>query len=189
MARFTPYAYAGRGGFIEPTKETIEMLEEQIRWCEVEMPAQLRVEMFRLSQVMAFAAQGFARKYAFGPEDPGANNPALAWKLPVRRITGRYYVGWKVRPTSIGWQLYNDSREAYFIEYGINHMGAGRRVRRPVLKLTLLKTLEFMRETGAYHRVLSRIMVHKGKGYGMGLHVQSPPMGTFNGPVVGRRLP
>lgn len=189
MARFTPYSYRGTPGLIEPTKETINAIEEVIRWADTEVPFQLHTNMLRLTQLMATVNQGFARKYAFGPEDPAGTNSELAWKLPVRRITNRYYLGWKIRPIRGGWQLYNDSREAYFIEFGINWLGGGRRVRRPVQRLSLKQTMDYMATTQAYHRIWSEVFVHRRHTLGFSQQVQSPRMGTFTGPMLGRVIP
>lgn len=182
MARFTPFSYRGQQGLIEPTKETINGIEAAIRWATAEVPIQLREGMLKLTQVMAFVNQGYARKMAFGPEDPAGTRSDLAWKLPVRRITGRYYLGWKVRPVAGGWQLYNDSREAFYIEFGINWLGGNRRVRRPVQRLSLKKTMEYMQSTQAYHRIWSEIFRYRGHTIGFSQQVQSPsgrwlPMG------------
>jgi hypothetical protein len=178
MARFTPFSYRGKGmegvPLLEPTKETINGIESVIRWAESEVPLQFRIGMLQLTQMMAYVNQSMARKLSFGPEDPYQSNPQAAWKLPVRRITGRYYLGWKVRPIRGGWQLYNDSREAYFIEFGINWMGEGRRVRRPVQRLSLMKTMQYMQSTQAYHRIWSEIYRHRTHTIGFTQIVQSP---------------
>lgn len=195
MSRFTPYSYQGKGGLLEPTKETIDGIEAAIRWAEVEVPMQLKQGMMQLCQVMAFTNQGFARKMSFGPEDPNGQNSELAWKIPVRRISSRYYLGWKVKPIRDGWAVYNDSREAYFIEFGINWLGEGRRVRRPVQRLSLKKTMEKMQTSQAYHRIWSEIFRYRGHTVGFSQRVQSPGMGAFTGPgigfgpQVGRELP
>lgn len=153
-------------------------IEQYIRWCEGYVPGQLRTEMDRLCFYMALVNQGEARKMSFGPYDPFQENSASAWKLPVRRISNTYYVSWKVRRVKLGvWQLYNDSREAFFIEFGINPRGAGRRVRRPVRKLSLIRTLDFMRTTQAWHRVWADIFVDpraRSRGRGFYQIVQSP---------------
>jgi hypothetical protein len=191
MARFV--AYESSKAFVSPTKETINGIEEAIRWAEVETPARLRFYMNELCFYMALVNQRFARKLSFGPEDPGQKDPALAWRLPVRRISGRYYMGWKVKQRGYAnWILYNDTREAYYIEFGINWRGAGRRVRRPVRKLSLRQTLEFMMTTQAYHRVWAEIFSsprHRSRGQGFTQVVQSRGMGGFSGPMLGRRLP
>lgn len=189
MARFQKYAYRGQPGLIEPTKETINAIEEAIRWATEEVPFSLQVNMLRLTQIMATVNQGYARKMAFGPEDPTGRDSSQAWKIPVRRISGRYYLGWKIRQIRGGWQLYNDSREAYFIEFGINWLGGGRRVRRPVQKLSLRKTLDYMASTQAYHRIFAEIYKHRSNSFGFAVHTQSARMGSFTGPNFGRYLP
>lgn len=89
-----------------------------------------------------------------GPATPIPQYSSTAWKIPVRRITSRYYKGWKVKRLAPGaWMLYNEAREAYFIEYGINWLGGNRRVRRPIRKLSLVKTLRFVDRSRAGERV------------------------------------
>src|SRR5262252_4103049 len=184
MARFTPFSYRGQGfgvPILEPTKETINGIESVIRWAEQEVPHQFIIGMNQLTQLMAFVNQGFARKLSFGPEDPTQRSPELAWRIPVRRITGAYYIGWKVRPVRGGWQLYNDSREAYFIEFGLNWRGGARRVRRPVQRLSLKQTMDYMASTQAYHRIWSEIYRHHGYTLGFEQQVQSPGGGHITG--------
>ncbi len=129
----------------------------------------IRYGMNALAMMMARTNQAFAMQMSRGPNDPQMRNPGSAWKIPVRRITGRYYRGWKVKRLAPGaWILYNDTREAYFIEYGINHLGGGskvsgrggheynkgsRRVRRPIRKLSLIKTLRAVDSTHVNHRI------------------------------------
>lgn len=81
---------------------------------------------------------------------------STAWKIPVRRISGAYFSGWFVKRVSLGvWMLSNNSREAYFIEFGINHAGTGLhdsagnrvRIRRPILKLSVLAAYNFAAST------------------------------------------
>lgn len=114
--------------------------------------------------LMAYTNQGFAKRMSAGPVDPQMRRPSAAWKIPVRRITSRYYQGWKVKRLAPGlWMLFNDSREAYYIEYGIHPTGSLRatekghlfvmRVRRPIRKLSLKKTLAFVDESQAGARV------------------------------------
>jgi hypothetical protein len=192
MARLVKYQ-SGRA-FMEPDAETFNGLEEAIRWAENEVPRNLYTYMNDLVFHMALVNQGEARKMSFGPSDPGGHNSSLAWKLPVRRISQNYYLGWKVRQLRPGvWQLYNDSREAYFIEFGINWMGGNRRVRRPIRKMSLRRTMEIMMTTKAFHRIWVDIYAnpkygrHRGRGFYQ--IVQSPGMGSFSGPMPGRRLP
>jgi hypothetical protein len=75
----------------------------------------------------------------------------------------------------VTWQLYNDSREAYFIEFGINPHSY-RRVRRPIRKLSLMRTLRFAQGTGVYHRIWAQIYLPGGprRTKGFVQTVQSP---------------
>lgn len=222
MARLVKYQ-ASRP-LMEPTPQTFQAIEEAILWAESEVPAKIRFYMNELVFHMALVNQGIARKMAFGPSDPSGRATQLAWRAPsqgIRRITGQYYVRWRVRQISPAvWQLYNDSREAYFIEFGISRVGFGgvrdvptRRMRRPVRKLSLLRTLEFMMTTRAYHRVWASVMTspkHHGRGSGFSQEVQPasdshsifkawdnlPNMDVGNksggsgygGPMLGRRI-
>jgi len=152
--------------------------------------------MNALVMLMARTNQAFAQEMSRGPNDPQERLNNAAWKLPVRRITSRYYKGWKVRRLAPGvWMLYNDTREAYYLEYGINHVGAGftvsyrdgrtyikgsRRVRRPVRKLSLIKTLKFMDTTRTGERVWEQIFApfrpgrrYSGRGFVFHDQVQS----------------
>lgn len=105
----------------------------------------------------AMATLGFAQKRSRGFLDPQQKSPDQAWKIPVRRITGNYLEGWRVRQVRLGvWDTLNDSREAYFIEFGINHSGTGLkspgggdnvRIRRPILKLAVMDAVAFARAT------------------------------------------
>lgn len=186
----------GRGG-VQISTETFNAIEEYIRWC-YSVPSHMPVAMDILARMMALTNQGIAQEMSFGPLDPtGRRNASQAWKIPVRRISGHYLYGWRVRRISAAtWMLYNDSREAYFIEFGIHRQpGSGevsaRRVRRPVRKLSLRRTLEAMMRTQAYHRVWAEIFVDKRHGAGRGFvqTVQAPRMGSFTGPRLGARLP
>lgn len=139
----------------------------------------LQYGMNALAMYLARGHQGFAQAMSRGPMDSrrnmriltgrhfiaGTSGPAtpvphyqsnLAWKIPVRRITSRYYQGWKVRRILPGvWQSYNDTREAYFIEYGIHP--SPRRVRRPIRKLALVKTLRWADNSRVSHRIWETI--------------------------------
>lgn len=180
LVRYTPSA-----GAIELTPESFNALEAAIRWAEVEVPQRFNQGMNMLAQHMALVNQAEARTMSAGQWDVSQSQPGAAWKIPVRRITGRYFVSWRVRARGKGaWELYNNSREAYFIEFGISEVGwgAGRhvpkgRVRRPVRKLSLRKTLEYMMRTQAYHRVWADIFSsprHRHRGMGFSQIVQSP---------------
>jgi len=210
MARFVPYQTYGRGSskaFLVPTEQTVNSIAGALRWAESTVPSKFPYFMNLLCQQMALINQGFARKMSFGPYDPGEHNPNLAWLTPeqgIRRISQRYYLGWKVRQKGeANWILYNDSREAYFIEFGISQVGGlhgGQkryvpkgRIRRPVRKLSLMKTLRFLQQTKAADRIWFDIYLDPAAknnlGRGFTQIVQSGKMGTFQGPLLGRYLP
>lgn len=170
--------YDSPRALISPTKETINGFVEAIRWAEVEVPRNLPREMHKLVYAMALINQREARKMSFGPRDRREQQPGLAWKLPVRRITEAYYLGWKIRFVRQGViQLYNDSREGYFIEFGINHLGEGRRVRRPIRKLSLRRTMNYMATTHAFDRIWVDVFKTRSHSRGFTQEVQSPAGG------------
>lgn len=120
-----------------------------------------------LAMLLARTNQAFAMEMSRGPVDPRAFNRAAAWKIPVRRITSRYYKGWKVRRMAPGvWMLFNDTREAWFIEFGIHPHSIrasesgtvfDARVRRPIRKLSLIRTLKFADESRVGGRIQEQI--------------------------------
>jgi hypothetical protein len=182
----------GRTG-VHITLDTFNAIEEYIRWAQ-EVPGQLPHAMDILIRFMAYTDQGFSQQMSFGVLDESETRKQYAWRIPVRRITGRYFYGWKVQRVGVGhWRVYNDSREAYFIEFGINPRGEGRRVRRPIRKLALKKTMDAMRRTHAFHRCWCEIYANprrrKPRSKNFTQIVQSPGMGGFSGPMLGRRLP
>jgi len=216
MARFVGFTPGrGFGGLVEITPQSIKALEEYIRWMEIEVPQKLPIEMNKLVAYMAYTNQSFARRMAYGPYDPSAHHPELAWRSPaqgIRRITQRYYLGWRVRKIGMAhYMLYNSSREAYFIEFGVSRVGFGgrrdvplRRIRRPVRKLSLLKTLRFMAQTQAAHRIWADMFTSSHAVGGFTQNVQAPKgghsifgawgipnegSGSFTGPTLGRTLP
>jgi hypothetical protein len=134
----------------------------------------------------ALVSQGEAQKRSLGPQvTPGSaggsvrfgvrgrhlRNMAIptvgAWKIPVRRITGAYFEGWHISQVGHAvWLLTNVSREAYFIEFGINHhsttglfgpSGQRVRVRRPVMKLSVLEAMRKIEATGADANIIVNI--------------------------------
>jgi hypothetical protein len=197
VARFVPFQSSKN--FFAIDQRSLNAVESLIKWAETDVPALIPKFMNELVFYMAVYNQGVARKMAFGPYDPSGRDTSLAWRTPeqgIRRISERYYLGWKVNQVMYGvWRVYNDSREAYYIEFGISTVGWGsgrhvpaRRIRRPVRKLSQIKTLEWALSTGAYHRIWADI--YKGRPpYGFTQIVQSRAMGSFTGPGLGRRLP
>jgi hypothetical protein len=174
------------------TTDTFNGIEEYIRWAQ-SRPREFPRAMNLLIRFMAYTDQGFSQRMSAGVYDPREEKPALAWKIPVRRITEKYFLGWKTKKVTQGvWQVYNDSRAAFYVEFGIHVSGS--RVRRPIRKLALKKTMEAMMRTHAFHRCWCEIYQdqrrgkrHMGRGFTQ--TVQSPGKGGFTGPMLGRRLP
>jgi hypothetical protein len=190
MARISSMTQRQQGLHI--TTDTFNGIEEYIRWAQ-NVPREFPRAMNLLIRFMAYTDQGFSQRYSAGVYDPSGERKQFAWRVPVRRITEKYFLGWKTKRITQGvWEVYNDSRAAFYVEYGI-HV-SGDRVRRPVRKMALRKTMEAMMRTHAYHRCWCEIYAnprrgkrHVGKGFTQ--HVQSPGMGGFSGPMLGRRLP
>ena len=161
MARYT------EGQIFRISPKTFNEIDAWIRDAE-RAGRNARFGIEALVSLMARTNQAIAMQMSAGPLDPRMRNRGAAWKIPVRRITSRYYQGWKVKRLAAGvWMLYNDSREAYFIEFGIHPTGsqdtsAGgtpfvRRVRRPIRKLSLIRTMRFMDQSRAGERVWEMI--------------------------------
>jgi len=175
----------GMKTLVEITPQSMDAIEQWIQWAQYEVPHKLPYYMDRLAHFMALTNQGYSRKMAFGPLDPDGRRTELAWRTPeqgIRRISQAYYLGWRLRKRGMGWySVFNNSKEAYFIEYGISEVGFGenrhvpkRRIRRPVRKLALLKTVRFMAQTNAYHRVWVDIFKSNRAYGGFTQKVQSP---------------
>lgn len=146
---------------IEP--ETFDQIEDWIRAAKAS-GRNIQYGMDALAMTMAYTNQAIAMQMSAGPVDPRMTMSKAAWKVPVRRITSRYYKGWKTKRLAPGvWMMYNDSREAYYIEFGIHPTGSLRatekghvfvvRVRRPIRKLSLKRTLTMVDASRAGSRV------------------------------------
>lgn len=97
-----------------------------------------------LIRVLANIVKSEAQRRSGGPVAARhRSNPALAFKIPVQRITGRYYAGWTLRRVrNAHWMVYNEAYEAWLIETGLYQ-----RVRRPILKLSVIAMLRFIQST------------------------------------------
>ena len=190
--------YAKPGSFFGFDPRSLDEIYDLVRWAEVDVPRKVPILMNRLVMYLALYHQGEARKMSFGPLDPHGMNSSLAWRTPeqgIRRITQNYYLGWKVQKVSNGFRIYNDSREAYFIEYGISMVGWGenryvpaRRIRRPVNKLAGRRTIEWAMKTDGMANYIW-VEIYRGK-YRFIQTVQSPAKGSFGGMFsLGRYLP
>lgn len=108
-----------------------------------------------LVRTMILVTKGIAQKKSGGPVAPRQRSvPALAHRIPVQRITGRYFAGWTQRKIGNGhWILYNDVAEAYLIETGLYQ-----RIRRPILKLSVIGMLRFIQSTRTADRFMDYVL-------------------------------
>lgn len=158
------YADPGSRGFVTLTQETFNALDDYVAWCENVSRKKLYEADAFVARFLAMLSGSYAQKYSAGmkrhPDDS-----SRAWAMPVPRITNRYFMGWRVeRLAHSTYILTNDSREAFFIEFGIHRnpttgQVAPRRIRRPIFKLSFLRTVEFIQGTTFAHRLWTDILV------------------------------
>jgi hypothetical protein len=132
------------------TRRTFEEIEDFIQ-DNINSAAKFHYGMDVLVQLLAYTTREYARQKSGGPIAPNwKSNPALAFRIPVQRISGRYYAGWMVkRIANAHWLTYNDAREAWLIE-----TGQFMRVRRPIAKLSALDTLRMIQTTRTADRFI-----------------------------------
>lgn len=139
-----------------------------------ESRARVAEGMDLLVRTMAYLVKGYAQQKSMGPVAPNKRSvPALAGRIPVQRITGAYFAGWQVR--RVGQARYlitNSSKEAYLIETGLYQ-----RVRRPILKMSLIAMLKFMEASRTEQRFLPSLI-----GY------RRDSSGRFANVPIGQRL-
>lgn len=125
------------------TLESIRQIEDYILDNKASID-KLHYGLDTLIRVLINIVQMEARKRSQGPVAPRYRSvPAFAFKIPVQRITGRYYQGWTIRRVrNAHWMLYNDVYEAWLIESGL-YM----RTRRPILKMSFMAMLKFIQTT------------------------------------------
>jgi len=181
------YASLGAGQkVIDFTPETLKMLEDWLAWAEnVERHKILEAEDL-LALVMVTMCYQYAQKFSAGMRrDP--KDTSRSWKWPIPRVTGRYFAAWQMQRVRQGtYILTNNSREAYFIEYGIHRnprtgQPSPRRIRRPVLKRSLLETTRMLQSSALSHRLWSGVFIpkHGEPGKRTNMIVWSQPSGVM----------
>lgn len=120
------------------------------------------------AEMMAKITQGHAERLYRGPQMNalGARLIKSDFAIPVRRVTGRTLAGWKVKMVRRGaWELYNETRGAYMVEFGIVRGGGG--VRRPILKMAGNAALETAMATRLgqriYGKTFGELQMNRGK--------------------------
>lgn len=128
-----------------------------------------------LVRMMILVTKGYAQKKSGGPIAPRRrSNPALAARIPVQRITGRYFAGWTEK--RVGWGhyvLYNDAVEAYLIETGLYQ-----RVRRPILKMAFINMLRMVQTTRTGDAFLESVLAPRRNAKGQFQSFGTRLMGT-----------
>lgn len=111
-----------------------------------------------LARGMVLVVKANAQAQAMGPVAPNRrSNPALAYRLPVQRITGEYFAGWTQKRLGQGhWLVYNDTREAFLIETGMFQ-----KIRRPIAKMSLIKMLEMLQTTRTGERFIDWVIASR----------------------------
>ena len=124
------------------SRQTFRNLEEWMNDNDASID-KARAGMDAIVRLCILVVKAEVQKRSYGPLAPNQrSNPALAYRIPVQRITGHYFAGWHVRRTSRGWMIYNDELEAYLVETGLYQ-----RVRRPILKMSVVSMLRFIQST------------------------------------------
>ena len=125
------------------TLDSMRRIEDYIEDNRASMD-KLQFGMDTLIRVLANILRSEALRRSAGPVAARhRSNPALAYKIPVQRITGAYYAGWTLRRVrNAHWIVYNDSFEAWLIESGMFM-----RVRRPIAKMSFMAMMRFLQTT------------------------------------------
>lgn len=135
-------------GAIGITRESFEEIDKLIRSL-AQGTKEFDQVMDAATHLLAMTTKGFVQMKYRGPVG-GAGQP---WTIPVRRLTGETYRGWRVRRIKSGvWEVFNNERGAYAVEFGLSRYGQG--VRRPVLKMSGIATLRFIQRTRFAERIM-----------------------------------
>jgi hypothetical protein len=120
------------------------------------------------AQMMAKITQGHAESLYRGPQYnvSGARANPSDFTIPVRRVTGKTYRGWRVKMVRFGaWECFNEERGAYMVEFGIVRGGGGKR--RPILKMAGNAALDMAMRSRLGQRIygstFGELQMNKGK--------------------------
>lgn len=161
-------------GGITISKRTFDQIEEFIADNAASIE-KVNIGIDLLVRSMVMVTRGIAQQKSGGPVAPRQrSNPALAGRIPVQRITGAYFAGWTIRRLGSGhWMVYNDTTEAWLIEFGIHQ-----RVRRPILKMSLIGMLGMIQTTQTADRFLDWVLAPRRNSQGRFASFESRLMGT-----------
>lgn len=165
-------------------RKTFEEIEDFIRDNHASAE-KVKFGINSLANAMVLVIKGEAQKRSGGPVAARKrSNPALAYRIPVQRITGRYFAGWMIKKLGSGhYLIYNDSVEAFLIETGLYQ-----RVRRPILKMSLMSMLALLQTTRTAERFVDWVMAprrnSRGQFQSFGTRMQgTSTLGGMAGPT------
>ena len=166
------------------SRRTFEELEEWIRDNAV-AEKDFVTGINAIVMMMAYTIKGAAQQKTMGAVDRRAQNTALAYKIPVRRITGKLFAGWKVSKLGPGrYMVYNDDRAAWVLEEDIDQR-SGRRTRRPILKLSVIQMLKLIQTTRTAERMVDSVMAPRRNNRGQFQSFKARMAGTSMSGIVG----
>lgn len=156
------------------SRKTFEQIEDFIA-DNLASAEKVQAGLDGLTMAMAYAIRGFAQQKSGGPVAPRHRSvAALAYRIPVQRITGAYFAGWRARRIAHAhFRVWNDAREAYLIEFGLFQ-----RVRRPILKMSMLGMLGLVQTTRTGDRFLQWVLAPRRSSAGQFRSFQSRVIGT-----------
>lgn len=145
-------SFPGAYGISRQTFEEIDTLIRSLRTGSREWA----YAMDAATQLLAKTSHGLVQRYYRGrvmrPSD--ARKIRSTWGTPIRRVTQETYRGWRVRKIGPGmWELFNEERGAYMVEFGIVKGGHG--VARKPLKRSAVGTLRFIQRTRFGQRIMA----------------------------------
>lgn len=113
------------------------------------------------AQLLAKTSQAFVELRYRGPVDPRYRF-AASGGIPIPRRSQRTYRGWRVKRRARGvWELYNEEKGAFIVEYGI-----GKTPARKPLQWSGVATLQFIQRTKFANRIVQETFgsLHDNKG-------------------------
>jgi hypothetical protein len=132
-----PMTVPGKVGL---TRQTFNDLADRIEGFK-QTQREFQQGMNLIVRTLAMAHKGRAQMLSYGGRD------APPWTIPVPVRRGDYLKGWRAMKIGNGaWAVFNVSREAFYIEHGINPRSA-HPIPRRILKTSAIDTLRFVQRT------------------------------------------
>jgi hypothetical protein len=149
MAR---YSIPGAFGI---TRQSFEDVDTLIRSLKIGTK-EFNSAMDLAAQLLAGTSKAIVQGYYAGPRAQSRAQGYIysTFGFPIRQVTGKTYAGWRMRRVAPGvWEVFNEERGAYMVEYGIVRGGGG--VARRPLKRSAVGTLRFIQRTRFGQRIMA----------------------------------